>query len=146
MGWVTDSYPEDNTNVARTLVIQDKVAATMARWVEEGVMASHTLYGISLLNEPAGWVEQVWSACTDDFYPGGYHTLRQHLPAPTVVNLQGLQVSRRVAGSDAARGRLHARQRGQARVPVLRPVLEPAGRPAHRLAGSLVSCMQLPRS
>ena len=73
---MSEDYPEDNTNVARTIVIQDLISATMARWVEEGVMASSTLYGISLLNEPAGWWDKVWSACTDEFYPGGYDVVR----------------------------------------------------------------------
>jgi len=86
--WVSEEYPEDNANVARTIVIQDLISATMARWIEEGVMVRSTLYGVSLLNEPAGWWDKVWSACTDEFYPGGYNAVRSHLPAPTVVNLQ----------------------------------------------------------
>ena len=74
--WVSEEYPEDNANVARTIVIQDLISATMARWIEEGVMARSTLYGVSLLNEPAGWWDKVWSACTDEFYPGGYNAVR----------------------------------------------------------------------
>ena len=60
----------------------------MARWIEEGAFKRETLYGISLLNEPAGWWDKVrlgclcstllkvWSACTDEFYPGGYEVVR----------------------------------------------------------------------
>merc|ERR1719402_690660 len=72
--WVSEDYPQDNANVAR--------------WIEEGAFKRETLYGISLLNEPAGWWDKVWSACTDEFYPGGYEVVRSHLPSPTVVNLQ----------------------------------------------------------
>jgi len=86
--WVSEDYPQDNANVARTIIIQDKIAANMARWIEEGAFKRETLYGISLLNEPAGWWDKVWSACTDEFYPGGYEVVRSHLPSPTVVNLQ----------------------------------------------------------
>ena len=95
-----EDYPQDNANVARTIIIQDKIAANMARWIEEGAFKRETLYGISLLNEPAGWWDKVclleivfttsarkkvmsqtrapkvWSACTDEFYPGGYEVVR----------------------------------------------------------------------
>ena len=90
MHWVSEDYPEDNANVARTIIIQDKIAANMARWIEEGAFKRETLYGISLLNEPAGWwdkvrlgcfpyiisLAKVWSACTDEFYPEGYEVVR----------------------------------------------------------------------
>jgi hypothetical protein len=62
--------------VVRTIVIQDKIASTLARWIEEGSFSRETLYGVSLLNEPAGWWDKVWSACTDEFYPGGYDVVR----------------------------------------------------------------------
>jgi len=88
INWVNDDYPEDNANVARTVVINDKIAATMASWIEAGAFKRETLYGLSLLNEPAGWVENVWLACTDELFPEGYDVVRSHLPAPTVVNLQ----------------------------------------------------------
>ena len=58
---MNDDYPEDNANVARTVVINDKIAATMASWIEAGAFKRETLYGLSLLNEPAGWVENVRS-------------------------------------------------------------------------------------
>ena len=57
--WVSEDYPQDNANVARTIIIQDKIAANMARWIEEGAFKRETLYGISLLNEPAGWWDKV---------------------------------------------------------------------------------------
>ena len=59
MHWVSEDYPQDNANVARTIIIQDKIAANMARWIEEGAFKRETLYGISLLNEPAGWWDKV---------------------------------------------------------------------------------------
>ena len=58
--WVSEDYPQDNANVARTIIIQDKIAANMARWIEEGAFKRETLYGISLLNEPAGWWDKVY--------------------------------------------------------------------------------------
>ena len=57
--WVSEDYPQDNANVARTIIIQDKIAANMAKWIEEGAFKRETLYGISLLNEPAGWWDKV---------------------------------------------------------------------------------------
>ena len=45
--------------MARTVIINDKIAANMAAWIEEGAFKRETLYGLSLLNEPAGWVENV---------------------------------------------------------------------------------------
>ena len=83
---MSEDYPQDNANVARTIIIQDKIAANMARWneekdkktttkktkrqndkiaanltrwIDEGAFKRETLYGISLLNEPAGWWDKV---------------------------------------------------------------------------------------
>ena len=71
---MSEDYPQDNANVARTIVIQDKIAANMAKWIEEGAFKRETLYGISLLNEPAGWWDKVRLGCfaTDNhhFAPG----------------------------------------------------------------------------
>ena len=60
---MSEDYPQDNANVARTIVIQDKIAANMAKWIEEGAFKRETLYGISLLNEPAGWWDKVKLPC-----------------------------------------------------------------------------------
>lgn len=46
-------------------------AAMMKRWVNDGAFREETLYGISLLNEPAGWNEWIWKACKEEFYPRG---------------------------------------------------------------------------
>merc|ERR1712168_449170 len=87
--WVTEEYPEDNHNVVRTLDILDKMGATLSGWVSTGVFKQETLYGISLLNEPGGWWDKVWSACKDEFYPLGYEVIRKHFPDESVaVNLQ----------------------------------------------------------
>ena len=86
--WVTEEYPEDNHNVVRTINIIDKIAENMKRWVDEGVMRQETLYGISLLNEPGGWWDKVWSACKDELYPLGYQAVRKHFEEGVVVNLQ----------------------------------------------------------
>ena len=61
IGWVTEEYPEDNHNVVRTLNIVDKIAENMKRWINQGALRQETLYGISLLNEPGGWWDKVWS-------------------------------------------------------------------------------------
>ena len=86
--WVTEEYPEDNHNVVRTINIIDKIAENMKRWIDEGVMRQETLYGISLLNEPGGWWDKVWSACKDELYPLGYEAIRKHFEEGVVVNLQ----------------------------------------------------------
>lgn len=89
INWVNDDYPTDNANVARTLDIDDKITATLKNWVNEGVFRQETLYGISLLNEPAGWQDNIWEACRDEFYPLGYEVLRSYFPEESVaVNLQ----------------------------------------------------------
>ena len=147
--WVSEDYPQDNANVARTIIIQDKIAANMARWIEEGAFKRETLYGISLLNEPAGWWDKVclleivfttsarkkvmsqtrapkvWSACTDEFYPGGYEVVRWICPSlwchhpPNLVPQEppalpdggepaaGVQVSRGLGSSHAALRWIH---------------------------------------
>ena len=76
------------TNTGHINTLKDNIASNMARWIEEGAFKRETLYGISLLNEPAGWWDKVrlgclcstllkvWSACTDEFYPGGYEVVR----------------------------------------------------------------------
>merc|ERR1711970_478837 len=88
IGWVTEEYPEDNHNVVRTINIIDKIAENMKRWVVEGVFRQETLYGISLLNEPGGWWDKVWSACKGELYPLGYEAIRKHFEEGVVVNLQ----------------------------------------------------------
>merc|ERR1711936_175875 len=88
ISWVTEEYPEDNHNVVRTINIIDKIAENMKRWIDEGVMRQETLYGISLLNEPGGWWDKVWSACKDELYPLGYEAIRKHFEEGVVVNLQ----------------------------------------------------------
>jgi len=85
INWVSDAYPSDNTNVARTLSITDKMAANLKIWVDAGVFRQETLYGVCLLNEPAGWVDKVWEACTDEFYPSGYDVIRSYFPDDSVV-------------------------------------------------------------
>merc|ERR1712168_40314 len=86
--WVSDDYPQNNTNVVRTLDILDKMGATLSGWVSTGVFKQETLYGISLLNEPGGWWDKVWSACKDELYPLGYQAVRKHFEEGVVVNLQ----------------------------------------------------------
>ena len=41
--WVSEDYPQDNANVARTIIIQDKIAANMARWIEEKTKRQHCI-------------------------------------------------------------------------------------------------------
>ena len=41
-------------------------------WLEEEAVAREALYGVELLNEPAGFREDVWRRVRDDFYPDGY--------------------------------------------------------------------------
>jgi hypothetical protein len=32
------------------------------------------------LNEPAGWLDDIWLACRDDYYPNGYGIVREAFP------------------------------------------------------------------
>jgi len=89
INWVSDAYPSDNDNVARTLRVTDAMSATLRLWVDAGVISMDALYGICLLNEPGGWWDKVWEACTDEFYPLGYETVRKWFPEESfVVNFQ----------------------------------------------------------
>jgi len=86
--WVDESYPENRENLDRTLIILRLIANQMKIWIDEGAFRSQTLYGISLLNEPGGWEETVWTACKDDFYLKGYDNLRNTFGPDVYVNIQ----------------------------------------------------------
>ncbi len=44
----------NNGNVERTIEVIGKLANLMEQWINEGSIKAETLYGIELLNEPAG--------------------------------------------------------------------------------------------
>ena len=45
-------------------------------WIRKGLIKQETIYGICVLNEPAGQFEQVWNTIIKDFYPRVYNTIR----------------------------------------------------------------------
>ena len=83
--WVDDTYPTNRDNLARTVTINGKIAATIREWVDAGVISINTLYGIGLLNEPhiCGYESggQLKEACLGDFYPLGYAEIRKYFTA-----------------------------------------------------------------
>lgn len=68
--------PNDSGYVDRTYIVLEMLSDMMISWIDEGHMSDYTLYGIEVLNEPAGYYEEIWNLCRDDFYPNAYTTLR----------------------------------------------------------------------
>jgi len=83
----------EGDNVERTVRILEKITQNMADWITEGHIKEETLYGIELLNEPAGWDQKLWETCRDSFYPDGYDLIRNVFPQadPQVVIQQAFK-------------------------------------------------------
>ena len=47
-------------NVDRTIEVVGKLSNLMETWILEGAIKAETLYGVELLNEPFGIVEDIW--------------------------------------------------------------------------------------
>ena len=45
-------------------------------WIRNDLIKQETIYGIGVLNEPAGQFEQVWNEVMKDYYPKVYNTIR----------------------------------------------------------------------
>ncbi len=45
-------------------------------WIKEGLIKEETLYGIAVLNEPAGQIENIYNLVRTEFYPRVYAALR----------------------------------------------------------------------
>jgi hypothetical protein len=45
-------------------------------WIRSGLIKKETIYGIGVLNEPAGQYDQIWDEIIEDFYPKAYNTVR----------------------------------------------------------------------
>merc|ERR1712141_237153 len=86
--WVDQTYPENRSNLIRTLEILDRIANQMKKWIDQGEFRKETLYGISFLNEPGGWDDNLWEACRDDFYLKGYEHIRNVFHPEVFVNIQ----------------------------------------------------------
>ena len=55
IGWISDEAYLD-----RTLDVLGRLTALVVEWIEGGVMADTTLYGIEITNEPYGLDEDLW--------------------------------------------------------------------------------------
>ena len=53
-------------------MVLEQLANLMKAWIDEGHMRRETLYGIEVLNEPAGYIDRVWEECRDRFYDDSY--------------------------------------------------------------------------
>ena len=68
--------PDDSSNIHRTYIVLEMLSDMVISWIDEGYMSEYTLYGVEVLNEPAGYFEDIWVECRDNFYPNSYLTLR----------------------------------------------------------------------
>ena len=57
-------------------MVLEQLANLMKAWIDEGHMRRETLYGIEVLNEPAGYIDRVWEECRDRFYDDSYEVSR----------------------------------------------------------------------
>ena len=62
----------EGDNVERSKDVLEALATWVEAWLEEGSIRREAVYGIELLNEPAGFREDVWRRVREDFYPDGY--------------------------------------------------------------------------
>ena len=64
------------SNVDRTLRILGNIALMAADWIRNGEIKRETIFGIGVLNEPAGQFDQIWLLLMEEFYPRAYNTVR----------------------------------------------------------------------
>ena len=65
-----------NDNVERTVKTVGNMALMVKEWINDGTLKKDTIYGIGVLNEPAGQFEQIWTKVMETFYPLAYDTIR----------------------------------------------------------------------
>ena len=63
-------------NVERTLRIIGNIALMAADWIRNGEVKHETIFGIGVINEPAGQFDQIWQLLLEEFYPRAYNTVR----------------------------------------------------------------------
>jgi glucan 1,3-beta-glucosidase len=71
--------PNDNSNVDRTVVILGKVTELLVSWIADGTISDSTLFGVEVLNEPSGWIEELWVEIRDNFHYNAYDVIRTRL-------------------------------------------------------------------
>ena len=64
------------TNVDRTLRIIGNIVLMAYDWIRNGDVRKETIFGVGVLNEPAGQFDQIWTLLMDEFYPRAYNTIR----------------------------------------------------------------------
>ena len=50
----------DSSNIDRTVVIIEKLSSLMVDWIADGTISAETLFGVAILNEPAGFDDNLW--------------------------------------------------------------------------------------
>ena len=88
-GRIGDPHWVEWGQVERTKGHIGSIAETMKEWIEKGYFRRQTLYSFCVLNEPAGWLDDIWNACKDDYYPAAYYRIREFFPEDDIgVNIQ----------------------------------------------------------
>jgi len=74
--------------VDRTKGVIRLIAQTMREWVDEGSFNAITINTFCVLNEPAGWYDDIWNTCYWDYYPATYYIIREYFDSGTNINIQ----------------------------------------------------------
>ena len=74
--------------VDRTKEIIRLISKTIRQWVDEGAFSGSTIHTFCVLNEPAGWYDDIWNACYWDYYPATYAIIREFFDSGTNINIQ----------------------------------------------------------
>ncbi len=65
------------------------IAETMKDWLNKNYFKRRTVYSFCVLNEPGGWLEDIWNTCRYDYYPDAYRNIREVFPDWDIgVNIQ----------------------------------------------------------
>ena len=64
------------------------ISKTIREWVDEGAFNEKTIHTFCVLNEPAGWYDDIWNACYWDYYPASYAIIREFFDSGTNINIQ----------------------------------------------------------
>ena len=56
--------------------------------MDEGAFSAKTIHTFCVLNEPAGWYDDIWNTCYWDYYPATYGIIREYFDSGTNINIQ----------------------------------------------------------
>ena len=63
-------------NIERTIKILGNLALMLTEWIRNDEVKKETIFGIGVLNEPAGQFDQIFTEIMENFYPRVYNTIR----------------------------------------------------------------------